>query len=182
MEVVAESPPGEGSPYRALEVPAEARSIATAAKPDAILRAVPIAFAIATCFSLLVQAIVAAIVAGFFAVAFAVGRFVASRVRAPLLEADRGGLRLRCPASAQTSEPALSTSARIDLLIPWAECEKVVAESRRFDDGVVDVLVVTTPARTITVRADIFAELPTQIVERIGAARSELAPARRARS
>ncbi|HWB74788.1 MAG TPA: hypothetical protein VG755_07525 [Nannocystaceae bacterium] len=177
---MATESPGEGSPYRALEVTTRARSIATAAKPDAILHAVPLAFAIATGFSLLVHALVAALVAGFFAVVFGVGRFVASRVRAPLLEADRGGLRLRCPAAAQTSAPALSTSARVDLVIPWVECEKVAVESRRFDDGVVDVLVITTPSRTIVVRADIFAELPTQIVERIGAAQAELAPARQA--
>src|SRR5690349_9507258 len=130
-DVAAEAPPGEGSPYRALEVTAEARSIATAAKPDAILRAVPIAFGVAMCFSLLVQAVVAAIVAGFFALAFGVGRFIAARTRASLLEADRGGLRLRCPATAQTSEPPLSTSARVDLVIPWVECEKVDVESRR---------------------------------------------------
>jgi hypothetical protein len=86
MRIVAasEAPPGEGSPYRALEVTAKPRSIATAAKPDEILGVVPI------------------------------------------------------------------------------------------------VLVITTPTRTISVRADIFAELPAQIVERIAAARAELAPARRA--
>lgn len=80
--------------------------------------------------------------------------------------------RLRCPAAAQTTEPPLSTSARVDLVIPWAECEKLDVESRRFDDGVFDVLVITTPARTIAVRADVFAELPVQIVERIGMARA----------
>lgn len=182
MRVVAasEAPPGEGSPYRALEVTAKPRSIATAAKPDEVLGAMPIVFGVAMCGSLLVRAFEAAIVAGFFAIALGVGRFIASRVRAPLLEADRGGLRLRCPAEAHASDPASSTSARIDLVIPWVECERVVTESRPFDDGIFDVLVITTPARTITVRADIFAELPAQIVERIAAARAELAPANRA--
>jgi hypothetical protein len=89
----SDAPPRGGSPYRALEVTAQARSIATAAKPDPNLAAVPIVFAVAMCLSLLIQAIAAATVAGCSAIVFAAGRFIASRVRAPLLEADSGGLR-----------------------------------------------------------------------------------------
>ena len=177
-DAASDAAPAEGSPYRALEVAETARSIASAAKPDAILASTPIVFAVAMGAALLVQAFVAALVAGACAALYGLLRFIDARVSAPLLEADRGGLRLRCSAIAHHAEPPLSSGARIDLVIPWAELQAVVAEPRGFDDGIIPSVVFTTPARTITVRADIFAERSEQIVVRIRASQADLARAR----